>query len=76
MNKSFFIVGSVTYAIKGREILARRGIPAYIERTKKHKERYGCGYGLFVPRRTDEAEQILRDHEIRILDRTERDGQL
>ena len=74
MNRSFFIVGSVTYAMKGREILARNGIPAYIERTKKHKEHHGCGYGLFVPHKTDEAERILWDHEIRILDRTERDG--
>ena len=73
MNKSFLIVNSITYAMKGRELLARHGIPATIERSKKHRERYGCGYGLFVPRKTDEAQRLLQQSGISILARTERD---
>ena len=73
MNRSFFIVNSITYAMKSRDILLHYGINSYIERSRKSKEKYGCGYGVYIPRRADEAEQILQNNGIRILARTERD---
>ena len=66
------VVSSVTYALKSKEILFEHGIRAYVERIPKTKET-GCGYGVYVPKGADEAEQILREHEIRILDRIEQD---
>ena len=74
MNRSFFIVNSITYAMKSRDILLRYGINGYVERSRKSREKYGCGYGIYIPRKADEAEQILRQNGIKILARTERDG--
>lgn len=72
MGKPLIVVSSVTYAMKSKEILFEHGIRAYVERIPKTAET-GCGYGVYVPKRTDEAEQILREHDIRILDRIEQD---
>ena len=71
MGKPVIQVSSVTYAMKGRELLFRYGIKAYVERSTR-SSRAGCGYSLYVPERTDEAEQILRKANIRILGRLER----
>ncbi len=68
MGKPLLVVSSVTYAMKSKEILSRWGIRAYVERIPKTEET-GCGYGVYVPHRTEEAEKILRDHGIRILNR-------
>ena len=73
MNKSFFIVNSITYAMKSRDLLMRHGIQSYIERSRKLREQFGCGYGIYVPKRTEEAAQILKQQGIRILARVDRD---
>ena len=73
MNSSFFIVNSVTYAMKSRDLLLRYGITGYVERSRKLRAQYGCGYGLYVPKRTEEAAKILKEHGIRILARVNRD---
>ena len=76
MGKPLIIVSSVTYARKGKEILFGYGIRSYVERIPKTRET-GCGYGVYVPDRTDEAERILRENGIRVierLDQTEDDG--
>ncbi len=62
--------------MKGKEILFGYGIRSYVERIPKTRET-GCGYGVYVPDRTDEAERILRENGIRVierLDQTEDDG--
>ena len=74
MGKPFLLVSSITYAIKSRELLFRHGIKAYVERTTHIRENQGCGYGVYVPRSADRAEQILREAGIRVLGRIERDG--
>lgn len=73
MNKPLIMVSSVTYAMRGKEILAANGIKAYVERLPRSKET-GCGYGIYVPGQTDRAEQILRGQGLRILGRSERPG--
>lgn len=65
------MVSSVTYAMKSRDILNSQGINAYVERLPRSRET-GCGYGVFVPDRTDEAEQILRNNGIKILGRMDK----
>lgn len=72
MGKPLIVVSSVTYAMKGRELLFRQGIRGYVERIPKTAET-GCGYGIYVPERTDEAEQILRENDIRVLSRIEQE---
>ncbi len=66
MSDNLIIIGSVTYALKGKEILFRHGISAYITRNTKTKE-YGCGYSLYIPNKFNTAIQILRENNIKIL---------
>ncbi len=66
------VVSSVTYAMRGRELLAQRGFRAFVERIPKTAET-GCGYGIYVPNGADEAELVLRENHIKILDRIEQD---
>ena len=67
MGKPLIMVSSITYAMKARDLLINNGIAAYIERTPKI-ERNG---GLYVPKRIDEAENLLRTHGIKIVGRTD-----
>lgn len=71
MGRPLIVIGPVTYAMKGRNLLARRGIGCSLERISSAPGANGCGFGLFVPRRTDEAESILRAAGIPISGRTE-----
>ena len=73
MGKPLIVVSSVTYAMKGRDLLFRHGIRGYVERIPKTGEP-GCGYGIYVPRGADAAERILRENRIRVLGRMEQDG--
>lgn len=70
-GKRLIVVSSVTYALKSRDLLFQRGIKAYIERLPRTRES-GCGYGVYVPQRTDEAERILRDAGVKVFYRAER----
>lgn len=73
MGKPLIVVSSVTYAMKGRDLLFEQGIRCYVQRIPQTEDN-GCGYGLFVPQETDKAERILRENKIRVLKRVDRDG--
>ena len=70
MNKPVIMVSSITDAMRSRDILQSRGRNAYIERLTRNREN-GCGYGVYVPSRTDEAERILSYSGIRVLGRSD-----
>ncbi len=70
MKQDKILVSSVTHAIRGRDLLRSMGFKAYIERSKGQLEQNGCGYSIYVDHDTDRAEQILRDHHVRVLGRT------
>ena len=72
MGQQLIVVGSVTYAMKSRELLWNHGIKAYIERLPRTSDTPGCGYGVYVPQGTDDAEHILRLAGIHVLGRRER----
>ena len=69
MKKQLIMVSSITYAIRGRELLRAKGYRAYIERTPGNLDTAGCGYSIYVNGDADAAEQILRDAGIKILGR-------
>lgn len=73
MNKELILVPSVTYAMKAKGILDQYKIRSYIQRTPKNTGVRSCGYCLFVPNRTDEAEQLLRSKGIRLSGRAKRE---
>lgn len=73
MGKPIILLSSITYAIKSRDLLFKKGIRAHVERISSNSKVSGCGYGIYVPDRTDEAEEILRKAGVRIVGRAERD---
>ena len=71
MRKILILVSSITYAMKGKEILSRRGFKAYIERLPRGFQNSGCGYCIYVNSDVDMAERILRASGIRVNGRYE-----
>ena len=65
VNARTFAVGSVTNAMRGRDLLQKQGIPAFLGRADA-KVREGCGYTLTVADRGDRAAAILTAAGIRI----------
>jgi hypothetical protein len=63
-----FVLSSVTYAMKGRDLLADNGIPSVLTRAAAIRKVRGCGYGLQVrePQR-EQAETILKKAGIGLL---------
>lgn len=73
MQKQLILVPSVTYAMKAKSILDKYYIKSYIQRTPKNVGVRSCGYCLFVPEESDEAERLLRQNGVRVLGRAERE---
>lgn len=76
MGKPLIMFNSITYAMKSRDILLQYGIKSTVERTPRGNADAGCSYSIYVPNRTDEAENLLTSQGIKILGRAERDGTL
>ena len=70
------VVGSITYAMKGRDLLIQNGLRATVERIPHVGGGAGCGYGINVPDGLAEAESLLEEAGIRVLRREERGGSL
>lgn len=65
MYKNFYITGTVTHAVKGRETLRKNGIKAYVERSFA-ADRIGCGYGIIAEGDQQEILAILRNADVKI----------
>ena len=57
---------------KQRDTEAEEALKFMWRRVPHTSEAVGCGYGVYVPQRTEEAQQILQRSGIRILGRMER----
>ena len=65
MNKELIYIGSVTQAMKGRDLLKKHGIAAHIERSAVDLDTGGCGYSIMVvDENRAKAELILKRHHI------------
>ena len=71
MKGHIIITGTVTYAMRAREILNRNGFNVQIIRVKASPTN-GCGYGVVVHRNLEEAISLLKENEIKLLGVTER----
>lgn len=67
MKRYIIQTGTVTYAIKGRDLLRKKGFKVKIERVTTGKT-FGCGYAIFLEGNFTEAEKILRENGVKILD--------
>ena len=69
--KKLIMVSSITYALKGRDLLRSKGFKAYIERTPSMFDRVGCGYSVYVNGDLDRALELFRENGIRVYGVTE-----
>ncbi len=67
MHQYIISTGTVTYAIKGRDLLRRNGFKAEAHRATS-TERIGCGYGIVVSGNITTAKSLLENAGIKILD--------
>ncbi len=67
MGKYMIVTGTITYAIRGRDILRKHGYHANIEKTKSNLN-HGCGYSISVSGNIEEIKGILISASIKILE--------
>lgn len=67
MKGYLITTGTVTYALKGRDILRKKGFKANVEKAATEEKNMGCGYQVAVYGDIDSAEQILRNAGVKIL---------
>lgn len=68
LNGNIIITGTITYALRGRDLLRQHNFRASVERNLTLNKRYGCGYGIAVYGDIEEALKILRDYNVKVLD--------
>lgn len=67
MEDNLIMFGSVTLAMKSRDVLSRRGMQSRLMRTPVQLKTNSCGYSLFVPYEFDKALQIIGSSGITVL---------
>ena len=73
MKKTLFILNSITYAMKGRDLLRAHKIKAEIKRVPKNEVLHGCGYGLLIYGDTEQALHLLSKARIKIINKIEQE---
>ena len=67
MSKPVLLVNSVTFAVKGQELLKKHGIPSRIIRNADFKAVGSCGYGIMPFGDLQTARNILAHGGVRVL---------
>ena len=68
MDRYVIATGTITHALKGRDLLKKQGIKASIERMKHGTEKYGCGYAVVVwTNNIATAQEIMKNNNVKIL---------
>lgn len=68
MQRHVISVTSITYAIKGRDLLRKQGIKAFVERKTNSIGNAGCGYVIVAHGKKEKITQALMLSGIKILD--------
>ncbi len=66
MQRHIISIGSITYAIKGRDLLRKQGFRAYIERKTNSDGSSGCGYVIVADGNLQKIVGILKSSNIKI----------
>lgn len=66
MKRYIIATGTVTYALKGRDLLRKNGFTAKIERITGDKT-LGCGYVIVVTGNINEVKKLLEASGVKIL---------
>lgn len=68
MQRHIITVNSITYAIKGRDLLRKQGIKSFVERKTTSNGNVGCGYVIVAEGNKNTIAQSLMQSNISILD--------
>lgn len=66
-KNQYILVGSITNAMRGKQLLESEGIRAYLHRNTKPAQSDGCGYSLLVMDKASRAVEILKSRGVRVL---------
>ncbi len=66
MSKKGIKVTSVTYAMKGRDLLQKNGYKAYLTRNPHPVDDEGCGYVIYVNNMDKRCYEILKRNGIKV----------
>ncbi len=66
MSKKGIKVGSVTYAMKGRDLLQKNGYKAYLTRNPHPEEDEGCGYVIYVMNPDKKCFELLKRNNVKV----------
>ncbi len=66
MEKKGIKVGSVTYAMKGRDLLQKHGYKAYLTRNPHPEDDEGCGYVIYINNIDKRCFNILKRNGIQV----------
>ena len=72
MKEYIIATGTITYALKGRDLLRKNGINARVERMTNRDKNRGCGYVIIVIGDLKNSEILLKAAGIKILEIIER----
>lgn len=67
MQRYDISTGSITYAIKGRDLLRKQGIKANVERKTSGMAKSGCGYSIIATGDIKRIESILKKANVKIV---------
>lgn len=67
MQRHIISVSSITYAIKGRDLLRKQGYRAYIERKTNSGGNTGCGYVIVAEGNRQRISDVLMSSGVKIL---------
>ena len=66
MSRKVIKTGSVTFAVKGKELLVSNGYKSFIARDPKPEKGEGCGYVIYVNNYDDRCLAVLKNGGIKI----------
>lgn len=66
MEKATLKVGSVTYAAKGKDLLARNGFKVFLTRDTNPARGEGCGYLLCIEGSVSRAVSLLKKNGVKV----------
>lgn len=66
MANQYIHVGSITNAMRGKQLLEKQGLRAFLHRSSA-QEREGCGYSLLVSDDSGRAVGILKSGGVRVI---------
>ncbi len=71
MANHYIHVGSVTNAMRGKQLLEKKGVRSFLHRSTARGEGEGCGYSLLISGDAQQAVKILQNGGVRVIRVTE-----